>query len=753
MKRMWFALPVVCLLLIAASLPAAEPLAERLPSGTLLYVGWSGKTKALDESRLGKLLQEPGFGRMVDMIRVAASASGGPRDMIDGGWDLATTALRHPIAVALVGLEAGPDGPPDISAALLIDLGADRKDFAAKLDALIEKAGMKLEEASEGELKYRQLPTPIGPFATGYLGDTLFVCVGKDMAKRLAAVTPAKSLASDAGFADAMKAVAGPDLILAVYADAAGLLMRSEILADSPQAPPSGRAPSETPRGTDLGQAPEGKGHAIAKVVQALGVANLKTLAGTICVTDGYLHSKMRIATPAPHKGVFFPLAGEALTDADLAFLPDDTDLLGAAKFSADGLYDEVRRIIRELSPDTDAEITRELANPKGLLSGLAVKELLGSLGQTWTISCAQSYGGLLSGTLLTADVKDAAKFSSAVARLEALLKPPASASAPAADSDSPFGRPRGGPALRVLKTGEVEIHYVSFSGMPIPVAPAWAVYKGRLYVAAWPQVILSALDNQGKAPLVKNADFAQLRARLGGGPSIITYFNASRFLRMGYGLPLALWTAGSGMIPGEGPQVALPEWLPPLSVFEKCIRPAISASSSDKDGITLEGYSTFPGIGISPLSPAVSVAVLMPALSKARFQARKASSMANLSMIGKAVALYSANHKDQYPPDFDALVEDKDATPANFVSSLSGRAPPKVVDKKLIGEVDYIYVQGVGSDAPSDLVLAYERPENHNGEGTNVLYADLHVGHVDMFSFQESLKKTQEYLKKKTEK
>ena len=46
------------------------------------------------------------------------------------------------------------------------------------------------------------------------------------------------------------------------------------------------------------------------------------------------------------------------------------------------------------------------------------------------------------------------------------------------------------------------------------------------------------------------------------------------------------------------------------------------------------------------------------------------------------------------------------------------------------------------------DLLLAYERPENHNGDGTNVLYADLRIAHLDMYSFQEALKKTQEYLK-----
>jgi prepilin-type processing-associated H-X9-DG protein len=278
------------------------------------------------------------------------------------------------------------------------------------------------------------------------------------------------------------------------------------------------------------------------------------------------------------------------------------------------------------------------------------------------------------------------------------------------------------------------------------PVAPAWAVYKGRLYVAGWPQIILAAIDNQAKGGLVKNADFAQLRAKLGGNPSILTYLNTPHFLRQGYALPLALWTMGAGMIPGEGAQVALPDWLPPLSVLEKYIRPEMGAVSADADGITFESYGTIPCLAASPTMTAVGVAVLMPALSKARTQARRASSMSNLSAIGKGIAIYSAANKDQFPADFAALVEDGQS-PAIFVSPLSGRQPPKLVDKKLVCEVDYIYIPGLKSDAPPDLLIAYERPENHNGEGTNVLFADLHVQHLDTYSFQEAMKKTQKYL------
>jgi hypothetical protein len=735
MKRARIAVALLCLLVIAVNLPAAEPLADRLPSGTLVYLGLAGKNKAFDDSMMGKLAQEPGLGKMFDMLRVAVAAQSGAKEMVDGVWDLTMTALRHPAAIALVSFEAGPggNGPPEVTGAFLIDLGADRKDFAAKLDALIAKAGAKLEDASDGDLKFRQLPTPAGPLATGYLGDTFFLCLGKDMPKRLAEMTPAKSLASDKNFTDAMKAVAGANLQFAFYADTAALMKKAQAMIEPDGAPAGGRGPG------------------FSQVVQSLGVANVKSISAAVCVDGGYLHTKVRLATPAPHRGVLFPLAGDPLTDADLAALPEDTDLLLAGKVSAEGLYDEVRRIIKELSPETDAEITRGMLNPKGIFGGLAIKDVLGSLGQTWTFSCADSYGGLLSGMLLTAEVKDANRLAGAVARLEALLKPAAKPS----DNEEPdgFHFPRPAPAVRVVTSGGVEVHYVSFSGMPLPVAPAWAIYKGRLYVAAWPQIILSAIDNQSKGSLANNAGFKELRAKMGGNPSILSYINTPRALRMGYGVPLALWTMGSGMIPSQATQPALPDWLPPLSVLEKYVRPDMGAVSSDKDGITIESCGSIPLFSVAPVMPALGVAVLMPGLSRARSLARGASSKANLSAIGKGIAIWSAANKDQFPPDLAALVEDGQS-PSILVSPLSGRQPPKYDREKktLTGELDYIYIK-LDSSAPSELVCAYERPENSVNGIINVLFADLHVGEMDAQSLNEAIKKTQEYLKKKAEK
>ena len=49
---------------------------------------------------------------------------------------------------------------------------------------------------------------------------------------------------------------------------------------------------------------------------------------------------------------------------------------------------------------------------------------------------------------------------------------------------------------------------------------------------------------------------------------------------------------------------------------------------------------------------------------------------------------------------------------------------------------------------APGDLILAYERPENYNGEGTQVLLAGFNVRWMRQAQFERLLARTKEWMK-----
>ena len=99
---------------------------------------------------------------------------------------------------------------------------------------------------------------------------------------------------------------------------------------------------------------------------------------------------------------------------------------------------------------------------------------------------------------------------------------------------------------------------------------------------------------------------------------------------------------------------------------------------------------------------------------------------------------MYAVAHGGRYPDDFAALYLSEDLTSEVFIcaSSQGERAvgdTPEATAKLLSQPLHMTYVYaGKGLTAPvarpGETILAYERLENHNRDGMNVLYADGHV-------------------------
>ena len=707
---------------ICACLHAAPPLADRLPAGTLVYVGWSGAPPLPAESRLAKLLggadgaslaQSPLGKLLLD------KAPPGKRKLIEHAMDIAAIVARRPAALALLDVHQRPDEDPLPMAAVLIDLGKRRPEFARHLDAMLAEvaADLPFKEGTVGDVKVRTTPTPAGPFAMGYIKNVFFAAIGQEVPETLIQTHPDKSLLKDKLFAEAIGAVADKGPLLTVFVNAAGVMDRAAPLIDA-----------ELRR--------EGEQVRFRQIVNALGVGNTKAMALAVSLVDRGLHLKMRVMSPAPHRGLLMPFAGKPLTDGDLTDVPADADFVAAANLSVADLLKEVVRVAKEIDPEEAAKIERqlqELVIPPGVS---VTDDLVASLGDTWVLSSARSQGGLLTGTLLTVEVKDAKKLAEALGRIERAFQPP-----PAGEGEAK----RGAFAVRTMKTPKVDIRYAAFSGSFVPAAPAWAVHKGRLYVAGWPQVIQAAVENAGADPLIKSAAFTRSRSRIAASPSAVCFANTPKLIGELYPLLLLGWSVGcnAAELP-PGMQITM-DWLPAMSELMRIMDPEITAISSDKDGLTVESYGSVPAGGLLTAVPALGVSILMPGLSRARFLAKRASSATNVSNIGKAIAMYQAAYRDESPPDFEALIKDGQA-PGIFVSPLGNYKGP-LVQGKMPACDDYVYIRLPGS-APADLIMVYEKPENHKGKGTIVLFADIHIEVVDMPRFRELLKKTEDWLK-----
>jgi prepilin-type processing-associated H-X9-DG protein len=110
-----------------------------------------------------------------------------------------------------------------------------------------------------------------------------------------------------------------------------------------------------------------------------------------------------------------------------------------------------------------------------------------------------------------------------------------------------------------------------------------------------------------------------------------------------------------------------------------------------------------------------------------------------NMKQIGSAILLYSRENQKRYPLGLKELVLTQDIQAGVFVCPSSDAEPAtgpttRVVADALGGEhLSYVYLgAGLTTDCDPDTVVLYELPENHAGDGMNVLFGDGHVEFVD---------------------
>jgi prepilin-type processing-associated H-X9-DG protein len=731
---------ILCLLAVCAVVPAAaaQPLADRLPADEVLYVGWAGRSMPFEGSMLGQLLNEPAVGSLFGTLYQAAEQnldSEPDRELFRHGWALAAIAWQHPAALTM-DLRAGETEPAP-EGLLLMDLGRDKPRFAEHVDALGARLAeqMPVEQGNLGGVSYRSIPVPdVGEVSFGFLENLFFVRLGPGGPQGLVGLEPAASLAQNADFQRRMAAVGGEDVQIAFHLDAAALERRVAELFGEQTA------------------------NDVQKAMTAMGLDGVSAVAGTTRIVDRGMYTRSRIFSPAPHRGMLSLLAGAELTDEDLAAVPADADFVCAANVSAAEAYVELRRAVRENGgPEAEEQMLEAVGQFEQSMGVSLTDDVLAPLGDTWVMASAPSYGGFVTGTVVTVELTDAPKMKQTVAAIEDQLRPLVGPATRPETDPEPVGPVR----LQTTTVDRTEIHYLNSasSDVLLPVAPAWVVGEDKLYVAGFPQVAAAAAGGAPERPLADSPAYQAAREHIQRRPSVLCYVNTPKVLRQTYHWLLIGWTTGANALAGFANVPARPDWLPSLPALEKYLWPQVTAVSADEDGITFESYGSLPGgalFGSPVLSPATPAAVV-PALAHARAKARRVVSMTNLRGIGIAMQMYAAEHDEELPPDFAVLVEGQyvSAPPEpgreSIFTSPAGDRRPGFRDGEMVGECDYVYAHRglrlTDIRYPGSFVVAYERPENYDGKGTVVLFADGHAEWLDREHYDSAMRETERML------
>ena len=579
-------LVMACIGILSPVMHAAPPLAERVPGGALVYMGWAGtRNAAFRKTTIAGFLTEPVFGRVLDMVKTAISNEvydKEARKVTQAVWPMVEIAGRSPMAVVWTGFEKADRGPyPRV--ALIVDLGAEKKAFNGHLEALMKlippESRKKLKELTTEvkgrDVKYSTVQEKNSPDVSfGYMGDMFFVTIGSGMAAELVKVTPAESLQADKAFVARVKEVSGQKYEqLAFHVDIPAV--RKAVISVLP--------PADDRR----------KGRpSVDEMLRLLGIAKVQAVAGATTAVGKELISRTKIFSPSPHKGAMMVFGGKALTDADLAHVPADADIVLAFNISASRAWKELRKIVRGFDPKAEEEM-RGGFGQLGTMFGVSLEDdILANLGDTWVVSGAVSQGGSPTGTVLTVELKDPAAFARTIAKIEMAVRVKNMFGGGGGDDDEER-RPRA--SIEKLKVGDTEVHYILSSRGFMPITPAWAVHNKKLYLAMYPQVIKSAIDNEGKNPITASPGFAALRARSNKNALGLLYVNTPQLLGRHYAMALLLAHLGAQYGGGRNGQPIRPDFLPAMSTIVKYVPATMMTVSADKTGVTVEQHGAHP--------------------------------------------------------------------------------------------------------------------------------------------------------------
>ncbi|MCH7813110.1 MAG: hypothetical protein IID40_03725 [Planctomycetes bacterium] len=731
---------------VAASAPSvaaqSTDLAERLPAGTLLYLGWSGCDQAgtaAKDTVIGQILADPqvkGFFGDLDkaldgFLKPMAADQIGPE-----GYAAARRMIldicRKPGALALIDVNLSAMGPAP-RVAFILRLGERADAFVADLKSLLQAAPLPpaMEVPIAGKTLF-QIPIPVpGGLYFGAVDGDFILAVGMATVEQLIALPAGEgeSLANSAALTVPRAALGGDagSRAVTLFIDLAGLLDRARTIVPV------------------FVQDPE-RQEQIWGIVSAVGADNLRSICWEMHYRQRGCYNGVFLHTEGPPAGLLAIGSNEPLTKADLALIPKEPYWATIFSLNPGQIYADVLGLLERVDSRSHNEVRGTIAEAEEGLGLRIDRDLLDLIGPKITLYDAPANGGLwFTGTTLIVESTDAERLRGSIGKLLEVV---------AREVNDEEGRQRlGKPHLALGSTTyrDRTIEFVNLSGVPMPIAPAWAVADGRLIVALYPQMVQAALDRMAGDTtgdtLADNADFAAARKVLGGIGSTVTYLNTRRAAQQLYALALPLAQVGAAMAQGVGVDIDVAGF-PTQQALTRHLFGHVATTQHTDQGILFASYGPLPfgvgsiGEGVGATS-ALTISVLLPSLSRARTLSKRIVSLSNLRGIYMACMIYANDQPDgRFPPDLATLIE-------------LGEIPAKQLQAPLdkTGEVSYVYLTpGLLVDHVTlahQMIVAHERTDLNDGEGVNVIFADGHAEFVRTERFEMLLEQTKKELEK----
>ncbi len=741
---------LIALLIVVTPLSArSQPLAERVPADALLYVGWRGSTDLgpkYEASHLKAVIESSGISQVVNdmlpklMQKIKDENEHDPEAAVFSflAKTLGKSVWEKPTALYIGPIDAAQPGPPIPKVAVMIESGAaDGARIVTELNRMIqEEGGGDMVQASLAGKTVLITAGPIKPAERALLSGQV----------------AGASLKTSAKFGASLSQV-NPDPVAMVYADVESLLKMIEAVRQK-QLEQMKQAGFEPGPNDEIVMMP--------KIIEALGLPSIKRVVYTGGFNGKDWGDDVFIEAPAPLTGLAKLLQAEPMSSDALKRIPKGAALAAAGRLDLARVWKEIRTTMTKIEPRATEEIDDMLAELRAQVGIALEADILRPLGDEWIIYTDQHVGGR--GTMGLVAINKLREPARAQITLATIAR----------KANELIAEEMGNEEMKIqIKTAKAGDLTISYLAVPF-VTPAWTIHDGYLYVALYPQMLVSAVDHvkKGGPSLLDDPRFVALQKRVGAanGARAISWMDLPQTAGDGYQTTLMISRLAMGFADMFG--VDAPMMLvPPLTKLEPHLSPAGSFVWSDAKGLHIRAISPFPGatlLGAQNNMMAgqymMMLGVMMPAMMMVRQAdfappgiaigpgggARAASSMANMRQIVTGCIVHAQTNKGNFPPDVATLVHESLIEPETVLASRAGvRVPDEFLkwEKKRQTEwintnSSYCYVPGATDKLDGEKIVLFERLNVSNGRTIAAAFNDGHVESLTIEKARERIKK-----------
>ncbi|MCB9856056.1 MAG: hypothetical protein H6818_10255 [Phycisphaerales bacterium] len=729
-----FMFAIVALLPAAAALgDTPKDLAKLFPKDTLGFACRAGADAAgrmAEGTSFGDLVADPEMRRFTTsvcaaidgFIRAQARNEGVPPEMVEGSLRVLHDFWTRPVAMGVIDFQLSED-KQSVDAAIVCHVGKDAARLAADVEALLVTAGAPAQEVEFAGHKFTIADPDEKDFRPlfGAVGEYFVILHGERSAEVIQRIeTGGPNLSDDETLAACRNRIAGDDdtRSMAMYINVDRVAAKLKALA------------------VDIAGPDRGDVEKVCSVLNALGLENLAGVAWESHYRKGGCYDAMYFHTPGGGRGLL-AAGGKAITEDDLQLIPKNARWASAANVELAAGLRALLTHAKSMDPEAAQHISGVESIAQGVL-GMPPVDFLELFGDTFVVYDAPDSGGIwFTGAVLIVDCRDTDKAEKAMTQL---VRSVASMIAGEVAMD-----------VKTLEHKDYKIRYINAAGQPVPVAPAWAVRDGRLIMGLYPQMVASTLDrlaegNLRDTSILANEDFKKARSVLGDLGTSFTYTNTTDGVRALYPFALIAGQIGAAMAQGEGIDIDVTA-IPSLRTLEKYIHGQVQFTQTNGDGTLVTSYGAIP-FGVNSMAPAsvmvapMTAAILLPSLSRARELSKRTVCAADLRGIGQAMYIH-AQDDGRFPSDFQTLIDENNITTKMLICPSTNHVVGDALD------ACYVIVPGQTTYSDPSNVLVYERRENHDGEGVNVLFQDGHVQFISIEELDRRLEETRQRLEK----